>query len=250
MLKCSGNYMARVVLVYSGIACSFSKLTGQNLWDNFTTRLNEHDGSILSSQQGLLRVISARIRWTDESDGVTLSYNKHIHTKIFENENGTVYWHHFSHSITFHTNRKSSSVPPESLQKLFYNMVYSSSTCGQSLKLLQSFDKAGDLQEWCEKCRLSWSNFCTESATFWDLAINPILLPPYLCTILGHITPLQKENRTKTQWSRPSTIMRPWKLTRLGIRPNFPTAVPVKINSIPPASQPFIWWANKPCALS
>ena len=54
---------------YSGIACSFSKLTGQKLWDNFTTRLNEHDGSILSSQQGLLRVISARIRWTDESDG-------------------------------------------------------------------------------------------------------------------------------------------------------------------------------------
>jgi hypothetical protein len=78
----------------------------------------------------------------------------------------TVYWHCFSHSITFHTNRKSPSVLPGSPQRIFYNMVYSSSTCDQSLKLLQSFDEAGDFQEWCEKCRFAWSNFCTESATF------------------------------------------------------------------------------------
>jgi len=91
MLRCSGNgvtYMAKLsILVDSGIACSFEKLTGQNLRDNFTTRLNEHNGSILTSQEGLLRVISARIRLTDGSDGVTLSHNKHT-KRFLETKNG------------------------------------------------------------------------------------------------------------------------------------------------------------------
>ena len=29
----------------------------------------------------------------------------------------------------------------------------------QSLKVLQSFDEAGDFQEWGEKCGFGWSNF-------------------------------------------------------------------------------------------
>jgi len=55
-------------------------------------------------------------------------------------------------SITFHTNRKSSSFLPRFLQELFYNIVHASSIFAQSLKVLQSFDEAGDFQEWCEKC--------------------------------------------------------------------------------------------------
>jgi len=61
--------------------------------------------------------------------------------------------------ITFHTNRKSPSFLPRFLQELFYNIVHASFIFAQSLKVLQSFDEAGDFQEWCEKCVFVWSNF-------------------------------------------------------------------------------------------
>jgi hypothetical protein len=62
--------------------------------------------------------------------------------------------------ITFHNNRESPSFLARFLQELYYNIVHASSIFAQSLKLLQSFNEAGDFQEWCEKCRFVWITLC------------------------------------------------------------------------------------------
>ena len=104
-----------------------------------------------------------------------------------------IIWHHpmwvlqcigitFHTIITFHTNRKSSSFLPRFLQELFYNIVHASSIFAPSLKVLQSFDEAGDFQEWCEKCGFVWSNFL--HGIYYILGLtNPL---KFVTTIIIH----------------------------------------------------------------
>ena len=67
------------------------------------------------------------------------------------------------HSLILHmpTSWISMNQVPCSVQGLlrYHTTAVAHSQPAQSLKVLQPFDEAGDLQEWCEKCGFAWSNF-------------------------------------------------------------------------------------------
>ena len=129
--------------------------------------------------------------------------------------------------ITFHTNRKSPSFLPRFLQELFYNIVHASSIFAQSLKVLQSFDKAGDFQKWCEKCGLG------PIRKEYDYILGLTNQLKFVTTIIVHGT---NHSITERKLEQNSVIQTVYNCKAMNLSPiqhvvQFPTATPAATDS-------------------